>query len=143
MALSDQLTALAARAKEIEDRAAAAKTQQKSDLESDVKQARATAQSKADALQEHAKEKKGKISSWWKKLEREWNVQIASIDREVDKARAQRDAKSAQKDAERADNDAEFAIEYASAALDEAEYAVLDAELAHKEADALSAVAPN
>jgi hypothetical protein len=50
MALSDQLTKLAARAKEVEDRAAAAKAEAKADLEREVKNARESAQAQADAL---------------------------------------------------------------------------------------------
>ena len=50
MALSDQLTKLAAKAKEAEDRAAAAKTKAKADLEQDVKEARESAQAHADQL---------------------------------------------------------------------------------------------
>src|SRR6478672_8766704 len=44
MALSDQLTQLAARAKEAEDRAAAAKTKARAQLEQDVKTARKASQ---------------------------------------------------------------------------------------------------
>ena len=45
MALSDQLTQLAARIKELEDRAAAAQAKAKDDLEQDVKRSRDSAQS--------------------------------------------------------------------------------------------------
>jgi len=44
MALSDQLTGLAARAKEAEERAAAAQGKAKADLQADVETARASAQ---------------------------------------------------------------------------------------------------
>ena len=50
MAMSDQLTKLAARAKQLEDRAEAAKTKQKSELEQDVKNAQASSQAKARPL---------------------------------------------------------------------------------------------
>ena len=51
MAASDQLSKLRARAKEAEDRVAAAQGKAKADLEQDVKQARETAQ--ADARRDH------------------------------------------------------------------------------------------
>ena len=44
MALSDQLTQLAARAKEAEDRAAAVQGKAKADVQADVEKARASAQ---------------------------------------------------------------------------------------------------
>jgi hypothetical protein len=138
MALSDQLTKLAARAKEVEDHAAAAKAQAKSDLQQEVKNARESAQAQADKLHEHTEKTKGEISDWWNDLGREWKRQIDSIRREVDKGRAEHDLKHAQHVAERADEDAAFAIDYAYAALVEAEYAVLDAYLAHEEADELA-----
>jgi hypothetical protein len=143
MALSDQLNKLAARAKELEDRAAAARTKQKADLERDVKDARDSAQTQADSLRQHAEERKGKLSAWWDNLQREWNAQMASIRKAFDKDRAEHDAKKAQRAAESADEDAEFAIEYAYAAIGEAEYAVLGAELAHKEADELAGAPPS
>jgi len=139
MALSDQLTQLAARAKELEDRAAAAKTKKKADLEQDVKDARNSAQAQADSLHKHAQDNKDKLSAWWDKLEREWNQQMESIRKAFDKDRAKHDLKKAQRAAESADEDASFAIDYAYAAIEEAEYAVLDAELAHMEAAELAA----
>src|SRR6476646_8250638 len=142
MALSDQLTKLAARAKELEGRAAEAKGKQKADLELDVKHARDAAQAQADSLRKHAEERKEKLSAWWHKLQREWNGQMASIRRAFEKDRTEHDAKKAERAAESADEDADFAIEYAYAAIEEAEYAVLDAELAHMEAEELAGAVP-
>src|SRR5438128_32892 len=65
MALSDQLTKLAARAKEAEDRAVAAKTKARAELEQDVQSARETAQAQADQMRETAEANKGKVSDWW------------------------------------------------------------------------------
>jgi hypothetical protein len=144
MALSDQLTKLAARAKAAEEHAAAAKAQAKSDLEQQVKDARTSAEAHADALHEKTQNAKGEISARWDEMGREWKRQIASIRREVDKGRAEHDVKHAQHKAERADEDAAIAIDFAYAALEEADYAVLDAYLAHKEADELAqAVSPS
>jgi hypothetical protein len=138
MALSDQLTKLAERAKEVEDRAAAAKAQAKTDLEQEVKNAREAAQTQADSLHAHTEKTKSDISEWWNALGRDWKTQVESIRNAVDNDRAAHDLKRAQKAAERADEDAAFAIDYVYAALAEAEYAVLDAYLAHKEADELA-----
>jgi hypothetical protein len=142
MAISDQLTKLAVRAKDLEDRAAAAKNKQKADLEQDVKNARDSAQAQAAALSQRAEERKDELSKWWDKLQREWNSQMASIRKAFDKDRTQHDAKKAQRAAKSADEDAAFAIEFAYAAIEEAEYAVLDADLAHMEADELADAVP-
>jgi len=64
MALSDQLTMLAARAKAAEDRAAAAREQATVHLERDVATARASAEEQADKLRQTADERKGRISVW-------------------------------------------------------------------------------
>jgi hypothetical protein len=135
MALSDQLSDLAARAKQLEDHAAAAQQKGRAELEADVKAARDSARAKADDLQKSAEENKGQISAWWDKIQRSWHEHIAEIRKKIEDRRANHDLKAAQRAAERADKDAAFAIDYASAAIEEAEYAVLDALLAHMDAD--------
>ena len=137
MALSDQLTRLAARAKELEDRAAAAKTKAKSDLEHDVKAARDSAQAQSEALRRSASASKGQISAWWDSVQRSWNEHLADVRRNVDDRKVAHDLSAAQWAADQADIDASFAIDYAYAAIEEAQYAVLDAELAHVQLDEL------
>ncbi len=138
MALSDQLSRLAASAKEAQDRAAAARSKAGTDLEQDVAEARASAEAQADKLRQAADERKGKLSVWWNDLQRSWNAHIAKIREEVDAKRAEHDVDRAEHRAERAEDDAAFAIDYAIAAIEEAEYAVLDATLARQKADELS-----
>jgi hypothetical protein len=138
MAVSDQLTKLAARAKELEDRAAAMKTQTKSDVEKAVKDAQQAAQAQADELRKNAEAGKGSISAWWDNVQKSWNEHLAAVRKNVGDKRAAHDLKSAQRNADQADDDAAFAIDYAYAAIDEAEYAVLDAQLAHMEVDELT-----
>jgi hypothetical protein len=138
MAVSDHLSRLAARAKELEDREAAARTKAKSDLQQDVEAARASAQEQADSLRKSAEQSEGQVSAWWDSVQRSWNDHIAAIRQNVDEKRAAHDLKSAQDDADRAEGDAIFAVDYAYAALEEAEYAVLDATLARMEADELA-----
>src|SRR5262245_14188993 len=69
MALSDELTKLAARAKAAEDRTAAAKGEAKADLEQEVKAARKSAQDQADQLSRAAETGKAKLSAWWVRLQ--------------------------------------------------------------------------
>ena len=138
MAVSDQLTKLAARAKELEDRAAAAKAKSKNDLEQDVNQARASAQAQGDELRKSAEASKGQISAWWDSVQRSWDDHLAAVRNNVGDARAAMDLRSAERAADQADDDASFAIDYAYAAIEEAEYAVLDAELAHMDVESLT-----
>ena len=139
MAVSDQLSKLAARAKEAEDRAAAAQAKDKATLQQDVKQARETAQADANQLHKDLEEGKGKVSVWWHDVQRSWHEHLAAIREDFDRKRAEHDAERAEVNADQAEADASFAVDYANAAIDEAEYAVLDAALARKEADELAA----
>jgi hypothetical protein len=139
MALSDQLNKMTAKAKDAEDRAAAAQAKAQADLEQDVENSRAVAQDQADSLRESAEAGKGRISAWWHDVQRSWNEHLAAMREDLENRRAERDADRAQENADRAEADASFAIDYASAAIDEAEYAVLDATLARKKADEMAA----
>ena len=139
MAASDQLSKLRARAKEAEDRVAAAQGKAKADLERDVRQARETAQADADQLYKDAEEGKGKVSAWWHDVQRSWHEHLAAIREDFDRKRAEDDRERAEISAENAEDDAVFAIRYAEAAIDEAEYALLDAALTRAEADELAA----
>jgi hypothetical protein len=138
MALSDELTKLAARAKEAEDRAAAAQGKARAELEQDVETARTSAQEQAEELRKTADAGKDKISVWWHDVQRSWNQHLATIRDDIDERRAEHDVDKAERRAERAEDDAMFAIDYATAAITEAEYAVLDADLARIEADQLT-----
>ena len=135
MAASDQLSKLAARAKEAEDRATAAQAKAADDLQQDVENARAKAQAQADSLRESADAGKGRISAWWHDVQRSWNEHLAAIRQDFDHRRAEHDTERAEEYADQAEADASFAVDYAYAAIDEAEYAVLDAALARKQAD--------
>ena len=130
MALSDQLSKLAVRAKEAETRTAAARDKAKSDVQKDVASARESAQAHAKKLQDTTDATKGKLSD-------AWNKHLADIRSNVDDKRAEHDLKQARHTADDAAEDAQFAIDFAYAAIEEAEYAVLDADLAQMEADEL------
>ncbi|MCW2982744.1 MAG: hypothetical protein JWR63_314 [Conexibacter sp.] len=141
MALSDQLSKLAARAKEAEDHAAAAQDKASADLEADVEAARGSAQAQAQALGETADATQGKVSDWWNDVQKNWNDHVAQARENIGRRKAQMDLTAAQRDADDAEADASFAINYAYGATEEAEYAVLDAALARKQADELAASA--
>jgi len=138
MAVSDQLTKLAARAKDLEDRAEAAKGKSKADLEHDVEVARDSAQAQADTLRETVAAGKNQVSAWWDGVQRSWDEHLAAVRTGVEEKKAAHDLKSAERIAGQAEDDAVFAIDYAYAAVAEAEYAVLDATLARMDADDLA-----
>ena len=138
MSLSEQLMQLSVKTKELEDRAAAANTKARADLEQDVDNAREAAQAKGNALRDSAKTAESGISSWWHDVQRSWDDHLTAVRQNVDDRRAAHDLRRAERAAERADDDAAFAVDFAYAAIEEAEYAVLDAALAHMEADELA-----
>ena len=137
MALSDQLTRLAERAKQAETRAAAAEHKAKTDLESDVSAARASAQVQAQKLRETAEASEGKISDRWTDVQKTWNEHVAAVRQNIEEKKAALDLAQARRAANFAEDDASYAIDYAYAAIEEAEYAVLEAELARMDADEL------
>jgi hypothetical protein len=138
MALSDQLTRLATRAKQAEDRAAAAKAKAKADLEQDVKDAGESAQAQADALAAVIDDDRAQVSEWWSRMQRSWSDHMATVRQDVADKRVAHDQKVAARNADQAESDAAFAVDYAYGAVEEAEYAVLDAVLARMEADELA-----
>jgi|HubBroStandDraft_6_1064221.scaffolds.fasta_scaffold1062017_2 hypothetical protein len=136
MALSDQLSALAARAKEAEDHAAAAKQKAKDDLQEDVEVAHASAAARGDMLRKKAKDKQDAAAAGWDKVQRSWNKHLAAARTDLDNRKEVHDLKSAQRAADRAQDNAVWAVDYALAAVDEADYAVQSAILAQMDADA-------
>jgi hypothetical protein len=141
MALSDELTKLAARAKEAETRTAAARDEARADLEREVESARAGAQAQAEKLRQGAEEGKAEVSGWWTDVQKSWNAQVARIRADVDSKKGKHDVHMAQVRADDAEGYASFAIDLAYSAVVEAEYASLDAVLARREADQMAAEA--
>ncbi len=141
MALSDQLAKLAARAKQAEDRATAAQKKARTDLESDVSTARASAEAHGEKLRDTAEAGKDRAASRWTDLQQSWNAHIAAVRADIDARQERHDRALAEREADVAEDDAAYAIDYAYAAVEEAEYAVLQAELARMDSDALQASA--
>ena len=139
MTLSNQLSKLAARAKQAEVRAAEAEHKAASDLKGDIAAASATAQAEAVKLRENAEARRGEISDWWFNVQNTWNDYIAEVHQTVDEADAEIDLAQAEHAADTAESDASYAIDYAYAAIEQAEYAVLHAEFARMKADDLAA----
>ncbi len=141
MALSDDLTKLAARTKEAETRTAAARDQARADLEREVSSARASGDAQAEKLRQAAEEGDERITGFGSDLQISWNKHIAKVREDLENRKAEHDVHKAQKRAERAEDYASFEIELAYSAVVEAEYAALDAVLARMDAEQLSSQA--
>jgi hypothetical protein len=141
MALSDDLTKLAARAKEAETRTAAARDEAQADLEREVASARAAAQEEAGKLRQAAEEGKAEVRGVWTDLQQSWNAHIAKVREDVEGKKEKHDVHMAKVRADDAEGYASFAIDMAYSAVVEAEYASLDAVLARKEAEQMAAEA--
>jgi hypothetical protein len=139
MTLSDQLSKLAVRTKELEDRAAAANKKAKTDLEHDVATARDESKANAEKLRDSMDADAAEVSAWWTDLGRSWDEHVAKMRDHIDQKKDEHDVKAAQRDADDAYAYASYVIDYTFAAIDEAEYAVLDATLAQMDADELAA----
>lgn len=139
MALSDELTKLAARAKETETRAAEARSKARADLEQDVASAREEAKAQGEELRKAAAEAQGEISDWWVDAQRSWEERIGAVREDIERKKAAHDVGKARRRAERAESDAVLAIDAAYWAVVEADYAVLDALLARMDADDVAA----
>ena len=139
MAASDALTDLATRARAAEDRVAAAQKQARAQLQTEVDQARSTAQQTANGLQAQTAASAADVSQWWHDLQQNWSGHVAQVRQSVQTKAADVDAKMLKRRADSAEGDAVAAVEFAEAALEEAEYAVLNATLARADADASQA----
>jgi hypothetical protein len=149
MALSDDLTRLATRAKEAETRVAEVREKARADLEQDaasaredleqdVASARESAQEQADKLRHSAETSKAGISGRLSEVQRSWNEHISSVREDLEDKRAKHDVHVAQRSADDAEAYASFATDHAYSAVVEAEYAALDAVLARMDADQMS-----
>ena len=97
MTLSEQLSRLAVRTKEVEDRASIAKDKARADLQEEVEEARQAAQSTAEELAKDVDRATGEVSAWWDKVGRSWNDHLATVRTNIDEKRAAHDVKAAQK----------------------------------------------
>lgn len=84
MAVSDDLMRLSQRAKQAEDRVAAAKTQAHDRLEKNVEQARQDTQTMAEKLRSDTASATDRARSWGDDIQQSWNQHLASVREKVD-----------------------------------------------------------
>jgi hypothetical protein len=138
-ALSDQLSDLSVRARKTEDVVAAARKNDREQLERQrAKLTSAIAEGKAKA-EEQAGAAKGAAAAWWTETRSSMDQRFAEMRAAADDRRAERDVKKAERHADLAEDDAADAIDAALYFFDQAEYAVIDAVIARADADDLVA----
>jgi hypothetical protein len=135
MSASDELSRLSARAKQAEDRAAAAKVQARAQLEQAIREAGDSAHETAEKMRTASAESKERTDAGVDKVRRSWNEHLADVRARQEAAKTRHKADRAEFEAEDAESYAEFSIDLAYSAIEEAEYAVLDAVLAREDAD--------
>jgi hypothetical protein len=123
----DLMDKLADRAKEAKDHAHASASTTKERLQSQVSEARASADKTTQQLKQKASSSRNEASQRWSEARQNWSDHVAEIREKIDAEKAERDAGRAQRRAERAEDSAVEAVDFAFLAIEEAEYAVLDA----------------
>jgi hypothetical protein len=129
--LSEQLANLSARAKNIEDVAAAAQKEAHEKVVARVAQAQATAEETIQKVNENMKSAGDTTSAKWNGLKAKIAADIDHLKSNVAQKKHDFDVKLAAKHAELLDENASFAIDYAIASIEQARLAVLDAIAGH------------
>jgi hypothetical protein len=135
--LSEQLTELSARAKQAEDSATAARTEDREAVQARVDQLQADASARGARVHADAAAAKDTVTGRWTALQTQVKTGIDGIKTDIDARKREVDAGRAERKAERAEDNATSAISFAQDAIDYAESAVLDAVIARSDADAL------
>jgi hypothetical protein len=137
--LSDQLSDLSVRAKNVETAVKAAQKEGHDKLVSRTAEARASATAAVDKVKQSVKEARDAGSTKWGAMEAKIGADLDALKtRAVEKKRAM-DASIAEHDAEDAEDTASFAINYAIAAVEQARLAVFDAISARVDSEAAKA----
>jgi len=138
MALSDQLTDLANRTKQLEGSAAAARDQDRKKLEQQRDTLDASMQKQAQKIKTEVKAGGGQVRSWWADTTDRIEQRRAELRAKMDKSKAEHEAKKAVRNADDAEEYASNLVGLAAYVTDAAEYAVIDAAIARSEADAIA-----
>ena len=125
--LSEQLVNLSARAKNIEDAAAAAQKEAHDKVVARVAQAQAAAEETIQKVNQNIKSASDTTSAKWNGLKAKIAADIDNLKSKVAQKKHDLDVKRAANYAELLDEDASFAIDYAIASIEQAKLAVLDA----------------
>ena len=139
MALSDQLTDLAARTKRLESTAADTRAKNRAKLEQDREKLHTQVTDEANQIQKSAGEARSSADAWWANVAAQIEMRRADLRSKIDERRAERQVDKAKRNADDAEDYAEDMTAVAAYTVDAAEYAVVDAAIARAEADSLTA----
>jgi hypothetical protein len=137
MALSDQLTELAARTKKLEDATAANKAKSQAQLEEEQKKLDAKMQAQAQKIQASVDKTQADAQAWWTETTKRFEARRAEVRTKMEHMKAERKVDRAKHTADYMENIAADYVAWAAYAVDAATYAVTDAAIARKEADEL------
>ena len=137
--LSDQLSDLAARAKNVENAAMAGQKEGHDKLVSRTAEARASATASVDKVKQSVKAARDAGSTKWGAMEAKLGADTDALKTRVSEKKRAIDAKIAEHDAEEAEDGASLAIDYAIASIEQAKLAVFDAISARQDAEAAKA----
>ena len=133
--LSEQLANLSARAKNIEDAAAAAQKEAHDKVVARVARAQAAAEETIQKVNRNIKSASDTTSAKWNGLKAKIDADIDNLKSKVAQKKHDLGVKRAANYAELLDEDASFAIDYAIATIEQAKVAVLDAIAGHLEVE--------
>ena len=137
--LSDQLSDLSVRAKNLETAVTAAQKEGHDKLVSRTAEARASATAAVDKVKQSVKAASDAGSTKWGAMEAKLGADMDALKTRVSEKKRAIDAKIAERDAEDAEDDAGFAIDYAIASIEQARLATFDAISARLDAEAAKA----
>jgi RNA polymerase-binding transcription factor DksA len=137
MALSDQLSDLAGKTKQLEDTAAAANAQNRAKLEKEREKLHSNMQSEAKKLQSGIGKSKAEARTWWAEMAARAEQQRNDLHAKIEDRKAERKVDKALGHADDAETYAANMIMAAAYCIDAADYAVADAVIARAEADDL------
>ena len=137
--LSDQLSDLSVRAKNVETAVTAAQKEGYDKLVSRTAEARASATAAVDKVKQSVKAARDAGSTQWGAMEAKLGADMDALKTRVIEKKRAIDASIAENDAEDAEEDASFSIDYAIASIEQARLAIFDAISARLDAEAAKA----
>ncbi len=137
--LSDQLSDLSVRAKNLENAVTAAQKEGHDKVMARTAEARASATASVDKVKQSIKAARDAGSTKWGAMEAKLGADVDALKARVSEKKRAIDASIAERDAEDAEDDASFAIDYAVTSFEQARLAVFDAISARLDAEAAKA----
>jgi hypothetical protein len=137
--LSDQLSDLSARAKNVENAVMAAQKEGHDKVVARAGEARASATAAVAKVKQSIKAATDAGSTKWGAMEAKLGADMDALKMRVSEKKRAIDAKIAERNAEDAEYDASFAIDYAIASIEQAKLAVFDAISARLDAEVAKA----